>query len=266
MSRGKEQVISVIHKSLKPHHNRLLIGTPTLGIIRFEWAQNRYCQVIPPNWTAAQATIGFTHDVPMGYLVADAQNLIVEQAVKENYEWLFLHEDDVVLPIDCFVTLNRYIKKGDIPVVSGLYFLKAHPTEPLVYRGRGNSCYDKFEVGDLVWADGVPTGCLLINCSLLRLMYEESPEYETGSGRRTRKVFETPAATWYDPEKMTVEQASGTSDLYWCDRVMREDVLRRAGWKSIARRKWPFLVDTSIKCFHIDLNTGTMYPLGGYRK
>jgi hypothetical protein len=157
------------------------------------------------------------------------------------------------------------MKVGKIPVISGLYFLKADPTEPLVYRGRGNGCFSKFKLNGRVWADGVPTGCLLIHGSILKLMYNESPEYVTPMGEKVKKVFETPQRSWFDPERMSISQAAGTSDLFWCDRVMREDVLTRAGWKQIGKRKWPFLVDTSIKCFHIDLTTGTMYPKGGYK-
>ena len=258
--RVNERIIININKNSS--HNRILIGTPTRGIFRAEWAQARYGQIIPTNWTAAMTMLGYTHMMPLGYLVADAQNIIVETAVKDNFEWVLLHEDDVVLPIDAFLRINEYMKKGDIPVVSGLYFLKSAPlTEPLVYRGRGNSCYSKFNMGDLVWADGVPTGCLLMHGSILKLMYDESPDYQTSSGHITKKVFETPAKVWYDPEKMTQMSATGTSDLYWCDRVMKEKVLERTGWKKIAKRKFPYLVDTNIFCRHIDMNTGTQYPL-----
>jgi hypothetical protein len=255
-----------IVKNNKPVRNRILIATPTLGIIRAEWAQSRYGQIIPTNWMAASASIGYAQVMPLGFLVADAQNVAVQTAVKDNYEWLLFVEDDVVIPIDTFARLNEYMKTANVPVVSGLYFLKAEPTEPLVYRGRGNGCFSKFKLNSVVWADGVPTGCLLIHGSLLKLMYAESPEYATPSGMMVRKVFETPQKTWFDPERMTISQAAGTSDLYWCDRVMRENVLARSGWKKIAKRAYPFLVDTSIKCFHIDLTTGRMYPPGGYKE
>lgn len=261
MAKGRVNEEIIIYKNRNPSHNRLLIGTPTRGIVRMEWAQARYGQIIPTNWMAAHTSVGFSTMIPLGYLVADAQNLIVSNAIKDNYEWLFLHEDDVILPINTFLLLNEYVKKRDIPVVSGLYYLKSNPSEPLVYRGRGNSSFSSFKLGERVWADGVPTGCLLIHCSLLKLMYDESPDYQTGSGSIARKVFETPAKAWFDPEKMTMQQACGTSDLYWCDRVMKENVLGRAGWKKIAKRKYPFLVDTNIRCGHIDLNTGTVYPL-----
>ena len=87
----------------------------------------RYGQIIPPNWSCAYAPISAV--VPTGYLVANAQNIAVQTVVSQDFEWLFLHEDDVVLPPDAFMKINSYIRKADVPVVSGLYFLKANPTE-----------------------------------------------------------------------------------------------------------------------------------------
>jgi hypothetical protein len=157
------------------------------------------------------------------------------------------------------------MKDGKVPVVSGLYYLKSNPSEPLVYRGRGNGPFTKFKLGDRVWCDGVPTGCLLISGKILNLMWKESPDYQTGSGSVVRKVFETPSKVFFDPEKQTISMAMGTSDLYWCDRVMREGILAKVGFKAIGNRKYPFLVDTRLRCMHIDSNTGWMYPLGGYK-
>ena len=42
-------------------------------------------------------------------------------------------------------------------------------------------------------------------------------------------------------------------------RVIRDDVLKRAGWPKIARRRWPFLVDTSVLWRHIAPD-GMTYP------
>ena len=252
---------TTIIKSGTNPRQRLLIATPTLGIVRMEWSVARHGQVTPPNWSCAFAPINA--NIPMGYLVADAQNIAVQTAVSQNYEWLFLHEDDVLLPPETFLKFNEYVRKADIPVVSGLYYIKANPTEPVIYRGRGNGYYGNWKLGEKVWVDGVPTGCLLIHCSLLRLMYAESPEYIVHQGNIpivVRRVFETPAKMWYDPESIQYQIATGTSDLYWCDRVIKDNVLKRAGWSKIARRKYPFLCDTTIFCKHIDLSTGKQYP------
>lgn len=246
----------------KSPREKLLITTPTLGIVRMEWALARYGQVIPPNFSCVTNPISAL--VPIRYLVADAQNIATQMAVQGGFDWLFLHEDDVILPPGTFLKLNSYIRKAEVPVVSGLYYLKAEPTEPILYRGRGNSYYGDWKLGQKVWVDGVPTGCLLIHVSLLKLMYEESEEYiafeNAPNAVKCRKVFETPAKTWYDPESTRFQSELGTSDLQWCTRVMKENVLRRAGWPKIARKKYPFLVDTTILCKHIDLATGKQYP------
>jgi hypothetical protein len=262
LKRRQERIEIIKNPSGKHPSTRLYIATPTLGIIRTEWAAARWGQVIPCNWSCVGGMFGYTHSFPMGYLVADAQNIAVQGAIKENSEWLLLLEDDVVAPPDLFLKLNDYINKATVPVVSGLYYTKSNPTEPLVYRGRGSSFYSKWKRGDKVWADGVPTGCLLIHMSVLKLMYDESPEYMTSMQHKAHRVFETPRKVWTDPEKGMMLGAVGTSDLYWCDRVMRDKVLERTGWKRIAKKKFPLLVDTGIFCKHIDLQTGKQYPIG----
>lgn len=257
-----ENITIIKNESNKPIRNRILVGTPTLGIIRVEWASARYSQVIPCNWSAAGVHVGYSHTYPLGHLVADAQNILVDIAVKQNFEWLLFVEDDVIIPPDTFVIMNEYMRDSTIPVISGLYFLKGVPPEPLVYRGRGNSAFFDWKMGEKIWVDGVPTGCLLISGKILKLMWEESIEYTTGNNQQVRRVFETPAKVWSDPETGAYQAAQGTSDLYWCDRVMKEKVLQRSGFDKIGNQEYPFLVDTNIFCKHIDLSTGTQYPIG----
>ena len=245
---------------------RIMIVTATLGNVRIEWALSRWGQVIPCNWSAGYATLGIGFFVPMHYLIADAQNFGCEEVVTKNYEWLLLWEDDVMPPNDAFLKLNEYMLQAEegnssaVPVVSGLYFTKGTYSEPILYRGHGNGCFRGFKIGDKVWADGVPTGFLLIHSSLIKLMWEESEEYTTYGGRKTRRVFETPAKVWTDQETGMQKAGSGTSDLNWCNRVIKEKVLARAGWEKIGRKKYPFLCDTNIFCKHIDLQSGEQFP------
>lgn len=238
--------------------NRLLVGTPTRGNVRMEWVMARYGQIIPCNWSLTQMLQYLTTVAPLGYLVADAQNVMVKAAVEGNFEWLLLIEDDTCPPPDAFLRLNEYMRNGDVPVVSGLYYTKSNPPEPMVYRGRGTSFFNEWKMGDKVWCDGVPTGFLLIHGDVLRLMWNESPEYMVNT-TLTRRVFEHPEYLWADPETGVFTARTGTSDLNWCDRVMRDDVLRRAGWPKIGKKKYPFLIDTNLFCRHVAPD-GTMYP------
>jgi hypothetical protein len=242
--------------------NRLLVATPTTGLVRMEWVAARYGQIIPCNWSLV-AINHFMHGyIPMRYQVADAQNLIVKAAVEGDFEWLLLIEHDTIPPADAFVRFNEYMRDATVPVVSGLYFTKSLPSEPLVYRGRGVSFYGDWHLGDLVWCDGVPTGMLLIHCAILREMWEDAEEYELGH-QVTRRVFDAPRVTWFDSSAWEFYSLAGTSDLNWCKQVMAGDYMRKAGWgdfvDNLEDPRYPFLVDTNIFCFHIDPE-GIQYP------
>jgi hypothetical protein len=244
---------------------RLIVGTALTGLVRGEWVQARFGQVIPTNWSWVQmwqfmAPGSF---MPVGYQVDDAQNLICTQAVQGDYEWLLLYEHDMLPAPDALVRLADYMKRKDTPVVSGLYFTRSIPSEPLIYRDLGTLAFEDFDIGDLVWANGVPTGFLLIHMSIIRAMWQESEAYMIGN-IETRRIFETPARAWFDPETAEFNTQAGTSDLAWCARVMRDGFFAKAGWPEYQDKEHPFLVDTNIGVMHIN-NTfaGEQFPPGG---
>lgn len=253
----------IVNNSDIPPVNRLVVGTPTTGLVRMEWALARYGQIIPCNWSASQSIQYINTYSPLGFMVCDAQNIIVQNAIAGDYEWLILIEDDNIIPPDLFIKFNEYMRKGDIPVVSGLYYTKSDPAEPILYRGRGTSFYDDWKLGDKVWVDGLPTGCLLLDMKLVRKVWENSPEYAVG-GQIVRRVFEQPEKMWKDEESGAIHTASGTSDLEFCHRVIKEGYLK--DFPAVANKKYPFLVDTSIFVKHIDRVSGKIYPEGELSK
>jgi hypothetical protein len=260
VKRKVENNIQFIKSGHQPK-NRLLIVTATLGIVRVEWAGARFGQVIPCNWSLGQQWYGPNMVIPMSYLVADAQNVGVQCAIEGDYEFLFLHEDDVILPPDCFLKLNEYMRKADVPIVSGLYYTKSQPAEPVLYRGSGTSYFADWKMGDKVWVDGCPTGCLLIHRSILDIVHKEAPEYKTIDGVTRKQVFVTAAEVFMDPQTKQYSAACGTSDLVFCKNVIKNNVLAKAGWKKLAKKQYPFLVDTTLYCGHIDLTSGRVFPL-----
>ncbi len=244
-----------------PYKNRVLVAIPMTGSVRAEWMMARYGQIIPTNWSQLEYMHFMDTFGPVGYVVADARNTCVKMAVEKDMEWLLFIDHDTIIPADAFIRLNDYMRNKKYPVVSGLYFTRSDPAEPLIYRGRGNSYFDDWDMGDKVWVDGIPMGCTLIHCSILREMYKNSEEYMVGN-QIMRKVFETPTSIWFDPVKQEYNSFTGTEDLQWCDRVMKEDWFTKAGWGKHFKKhpKNPFLMDTGIFCRHISPE-GTQYPL-----
>ena len=145
-------VRTIVKDSNDPGYvNRLLIATPVTGLVRVEWVGQRYGQTIPTNWSMVQMIQWMSAPtlMPTRYQVDDAQNMIVKELIEKDFEWLLLIEHDVILPNEAFIRFNDYMLSEEYPIVSGLYFTRFRPSEPLVYRGRGNSFYSDFEIREI---------------------------------------------------------------------------------------------------------------------
>lgn len=251
--------IKGIQRNLEPDwNNRVLVFTPTRGTVRMEWVNARYGQIIPTNWSHVDMYQFLTPFVPIQYQLADAQNLMAKKVIEDDYEWIIYIEDDNVLPPDAFMRFNKYMREKKEPVVSALYFTKTNDPEPILYRGRGNSYYGDWKIGDLVRVDGIPFGFRLEHASLIKEAWKNSPEYMV-AGQLTRRVFDSPGRMWFDEDKGGMVSKKGTTDLAWCSRIMEEGLFEKAGWSEHQKMQYPFLVDTNILVRHIDHN-GVMYP------
>lgn len=254
-----EGYTTTIQDSGNPRYvNRILVATPTTGLVRIEWVMARYGQIIPCNWGMVQMLQYLNAFIALRYQVADAQNLIAKALIDGKFEWLFLLEHDTIIPPDCFIRLNDYMREAKVPVVSGLYYTRSRPSEPILYRGRGKGYFGDWQMGDKVWVDGVPTGCLLVHSSIIKALWDESPEYMLGD-TKTRRVFDTPMGLWADPESGSFNTVSGTSDLEWCSRIINGDYFTKAGWPQYAQMRYPFMVDTNIFCRHCNPD-GEVFP------
>ena len=242
--------------------NRVLIGTAVTGLVRIEWVSARYNVTLPVNWSQVEVSQTIPSYMPMRYQVADAQNLIVKAALEKDFQWVLFLEHDVVIQPDCFIRFNEYLQNENAPIVSGLYYTRSHPSQPLVFRGRGNGVYLDWEFGDVVMCDGVPTGLLLVHAGILREMWNDSAEYMVNN-IITRRVFNTPREIWKNPQTGDYSVMGGTSDLDWCTRVIEGDYIRRAGWNdymdSLEDEQYPIILDTGIFARHINQN-GEQFP------
>jgi len=242
----------------RPNRPGVCLGIPTTGIIRFEWHHAFTGIIIPTNWEWSSVVQGMIST--LGYTVAQARNLIVQSFLASGRQWLFFLDHDVICPPNSFIWMDQHIRKPRSPVIGGLYYTKGSPSEPLIYRGRGNGSYQNFKLGDKVWCDGMGMGFTIIHRSVLQYLYDHSPVLDV-SGVKVRHVFSTPRQTFMDPESGLWARTVGTEDMYFLDRIREEKVLEKfPQWEHLAGRKYPFLVDTRMFCQHIELN-GTTYPL-----
>lgn len=241
---------------------RVMVGIPTTGLVRMEWVVARYGQVIPCNWSQTDSLQWLDQYSPVDFLVADARNICAYHCLDQGFEWLFFIDHDTIIPPYTILAMNDRMMEGKIPVWSGLYFTKSKPSEPLIYRGRGTGYYKDWKFGDEVWVDGLPMGCTMIHSSILMEMAKISESYEVKPGFHVKKIFETPAKIWFDPEARYWYTVTGTEDLHFCARIIENDILTKAGWPEIGKKEFPFLIDTNLFCRHIT-NDGIQYPFNG---
>ncbi|RLC80963.1 MAG: hypothetical protein DRJ03_20735 [Chloroflexi bacterium] len=225
-----------------------------LGAVRSGQYLLMYVQSVKDKWQAASLKDNNVYNLE----VEEDNSYIAGSVTAHN---CFFIDHDTILPPDTILKFNDRMLKADVPIISGLYFTKSVPSEPLIYRGRGNSYYNKWKFGDEVWVDAVPNGCTLIHASILKVLYDESEEYVV-KGHKVRRIYETPARSYFDPETQSWFNSVGTEDLAFCTRVMKDNIFKKAGWPKFQRKKYPFLIDTSIFCKHID-NNGIQYPANG---
>ena len=240
--------------------NRLIIGTPTLGIVRMEWVQGRFGQTIPTNFSLVDIHQFMNTYAPLGFQITDAENLTAKMVVEGKFDWFLSWEDDNIPPLDALIKINQYMIKKDVPIVSGLYFTKSVPPEPILYRGGGMGHYANWKMGEKVWVSGIPFGFTLIHSSIIKALWDESPEYIV-NGTVTRRVFDNPMESYVDPITGGWMNSSGTSDLAWCKRLIEDKIFEKAGWPEFQKKEFPFLVDTTIFVKHIDRESGQIYPI-----
>ena len=255
----RENIKSILKKNPGVWNNRVLIGTPMTGLVRSEWCVGRYGQTIPTNWSHIEVMQWMSSYIPLRYQVADAENIIAKHCVEGNFEWLLFIESDNVLPPGTFIKLNQYMIKGDIPVVGALYFTKSTPAEPMIYREPGRGYFADWKLGDKVWCRGLPFGCTLIHGSIIRELWKNAPEYEI-NGTKTRRVFKHPEDVILDPNSNDFYLSQGTTDLNFCNELIAKGIFKAAGWPEYQKKKFPFLVDTSMFVKHID-NDGVQWPV-----
>ncbi len=250
---------------------QLLLGTPTLGLVRVEWYNAMVGMVTPPNFSVVRST-------PQGFKTADGQNILCDTMLRGPFRALLLIEDDTCPPPDALLAFDKWFwkmeRKKAPPVVSGLYHIKGSAEvrrgkkggiellgpEPLAYRGGGQRAYRDWKYGDVIWVRGVPTGALLLHRSIVEAWAREE-DVETyslpGYPYPLKRIFQNPSHVWVENGNTRVE--SGTSDLWWSDQTIKRGLLAKAGWKQYANKDDPYIIDTALRFGHVDRSTGAIY-------
>lgn len=172
--------------------------------------------------------------VVTGQPIAVAREHFGDMAVQSKCKFIFFWDEDVACPPQTIPELVYKMEHTpDAAVIGGVYCLKRHPSEPLVFQGNGNGPSWDWKAGEFFECSGVGMGCTLVRTEALKDL--------------KRPWFKTV----HDYSKMLDglnAMESWTEDLWFCQRVTDT-------------HKWKVYCDSSLLCTHYDVNTGEPFNL-----
>lgn len=150
-----------------------IVGVPTFGTVSIQWSMSLTSMAMPINFTNQFSII-------IDKRIDEARNEIAKLVVDNdtNPSYLFFLDDDVIMPPNTLrILINRMQNlPEDVGAITGVYYAKSEPGEPLIFKEKGRGSYYDWKVGDFfqTWAAGC--GLVLIRAEVLRRMKEQRGE------------------------------------------------------------------------------------------
>jgi GT2 family glycosyltransferase len=197
----------------------VLVFVPSRGTVSVEWAFN-----LRGIWLPNGSETWYM----CGHSIEHARNEAVNILLGTRHQWLFFLDDDVLVPED----IVKRLLYRNVEIVSALYYRRAAPIEPVLYRAV-NGSIRPLENGTplkgLMEVDYVGCGCLLVH----------------------RRVFEKVLYPWFEYKigrRDLPEREQISEDFDFCRKA------RAAGFK--------VFVDADIHCHHLGM--GKASPGAGF--
>lgn len=132
----------------------LTLGVLTRGYVPTEWAFALRRLKLPESTDFVKLPgLPFDH----------ARNEVVKRAIRNESDWLFFLDDDVLPPVDAFLKLSAWKK----PIVSGLYWKRQGKIVPTAYLESAGGPNPAQTLSSPCEVDFVGGGCLLIHRTVL---------------------------------------------------------------------------------------------------
>ena len=138
----------------------IAIGIPTWGRVTVNWARAYRHMGGPLGSTTVEL------EPVVGRPIAEARNTLMQQAIAANAEFLFMLGDDNLMPGNTIpAMLQRFRDHPDIDLITGVYWTKAHPTQPYLWRGMQRGPFLDWRVGEFLKVDFAGCDALMIRLS-----------------------------------------------------------------------------------------------------
>jgi glycosyltransferase involved in cell wall biosynthesis/SAM-dependent methyltransferase len=209
----------------------LALGVICPGTVPIKWMMHMQHtgQRMPGGiyWAYVYACGDFKKDPTKSY--ASLRTEVVEKALSMNSKWLMFVDSDVFIPEDCINRLMSHNKD----IVTGIYWMKTQPPQPVVYKRIGDGpIWDIEPKDELEEIGGAGLGCCLIKLDVFRKFKEKGIDFFRQD--------------WIHEKNGRRIQVSVGEDHWFFEKA------RELGFKV-----W---MDSNVLCDHYDINSDSTYP------
>ncbi|MCR4341030.1 MAG: methyltransferase domain-containing protein [Gemmatimonadaceae bacterium] len=205
----------------------IAFGIPTWGKVSIGWAQ-AYRHLNGPLGSNMMELAP-----AVGQPIAEARNGLMESAIANGCDYLFMLGDDVLPQGDALIRLlQRMWDDPTLHLATGVYWTKQWPTQPYIWRGMQRGPYLDWKYGEYFEVDFAGCDCLLIRLS---------PEIKA-----LGPTWFSTTWTWEDEPEEVVPMLA-TEDFYFYTRARKQGI--------------KLYCDTLVQCIHEDRNSGTQFAL-----
>ncbi len=203
---------------------KIMIAVPTYGRVSVDWAQN-FNHIARPLGS-------FSFDVfdKSDRNIADKRNSLVKAAIDNGASHLFFLGDDVLPPSETFGIMLERMRQG-YKAVTGVYWTKQQPVEPIIYKEYMEGAYFDWHVGEFFKLAMAGCDCLMLDVGMLKTI--EPPWF---------------SLEWkFAANQPHVQSAVETEDFYFYTKL-----------KTAGVELW---CDSRIQCMHQDRDSGICFGL-----
>lgn len=128
---------------------------------------------------------GTTYSIIPGTLIHEARNLIAQKAVENNFDRVLWLDSDMIVPPDALVRLAADMEERRADIVTGLYFRRKPPTNPVISADfywrvnddgqveTGATSFVNYPKDAVFRVNGTGFGCCMTSRNVLRKMVEK---------------------------------------------------------------------------------------------
>jgi hypothetical protein len=136
----------------------------------------------------------FFYYTPQRMSIDRMRNETARMALEIEADYIFFHDDDVILPKDCLNVLLERMKKLDLGVLAGLTYVRSYPYMPMAFCSAGgdklkffSSVMDYPGLDGVVYCEAVGFSCCLIDVN--KTIKKMEPPYFITGPNNTEDVY-----------------------------------------------------------------------------